>query len=68
MVKNIDTARKRLDLLTNKLIYHPTETKSYTEQSVRNGFKHLGYSIEVQDQMVKEYSTFINTYINGKAK
>jgi hypothetical protein len=63
MKHNIQSARKRLDILTNVLIYRPQQAVQYTEQSVKDGFKALGYDSDIQNTMANEYQEFINTYI-----
>lgn len=59
----ISHARVHLDSLTSNLIYMPDEVVNFTEESVKAGFKKLGYGIGIQNIMWKEYCSFVKKYI-----
>lgn len=55
-------ARKYLSSLTSSLIYTPQEAKNYTEESIKTGFKKLGFDGDVQNIMWDEYCLFVEKY------
>lgn len=59
----ISNARKQLDLLTTNLMYKPQYVNNYTEESIKNGFRQLGYDENIQNIMWDEYSNFISKYV-----
>jgi phenylalanyl-tRNA synthetase alpha subunit len=61
--EQICIARYRLDLLTSKLIYTPSDISNYTEESIKNGFKQLNFNSNIQNLMWDEFVEFKNKYI-----
>lgn len=60
----LSTARHRLDILTTNLMYEPKSIENYTEESIKNGFKQLGFDSNIQNIMWCEYCSFLDKYIN----
>ena len=63
--RKISIARKKLDMLTSNLMYRPQDVKNYTEESVKNGFKRLGFDVNIQNIMWGEYCSFLDKYITN---
>ncbi len=61
----ISKARQRLDILTSNLMYRPQDVENYTEESIKNGFKQLGFDVNVQKIMWDEYCSFLDKYIRN---
>lgn len=61
--RKISKARERLNILTNNLMYRPQDVKNYTEDSIKSGFRQLGYDENIQNIMWSEYSEFISKYV-----
>lgn len=59
----ISKARDRLNLLTTNLMYRPQDVNSYTEESIKRGFKQLGYDDNIQNIMWNEYQEFVSRYL-----
>ena len=59
----ISNARDRLNLLTTNLMYRPQDVKNYTEESIKGGFKQLGYDENIQNIMWYEYKKFVSKYL-----
>ena len=59
----ISKARDRLNLITTNLMYRPQNEINYTEESIKDGFKQLGYDDNIQNIMWNEYSDFISKYL-----
>ena len=60
---NLDRARRELDVLTSNLMYRPENVNNYTKESLKNGFKRLGFNAEIQEVMWNEFNVFVQTYI-----
>jgi hypothetical protein len=56
----ISKARERLNILTNNLMYRPQDVKNYTEDSIKGGFRQLGFDENIQNIIWSEYSEFIS--------
>ena len=52
-------AKSRLDILTSNLMYTPQLVQQYTEKSIKNGFKQLGFEAKIQCIMWDEYCSFL---------
>ncbi len=63
--RKISRARQRLDILTSNLMYRPQDLKNYTEESIKNGFKQLGFDVNIQNIMWSEYCSFLDKYITN---
>jgi hypothetical protein len=61
--RKIDLARNRLDLLTTNIMYNPQDINDYTEESMKGGFKQLGYDENIQNIMWNEYMEFVSKYV-----
>ena len=59
----ISKARDRLNLLTTSLMYRPQDVSNYTEESIKAGFKQLGYDDNIQNIMWNEYEEFVSRYM-----
>jgi hypothetical protein len=55
-------ARKHLTSLKSSLIYRQNESKLYTEDVIKNGFKKLGFNDYIQDKMWEEFCLFVDKH------
>ena len=43
-------------------MYRPQDVSNYTEESIKSGFKQLGYDDNIQNIMWNEYEEFVSGY------
>lgn len=44
-------------------MYRPQDVSNYTEESIKGGFKQLGYDDNIQNIMWNEYREFVSRYL-----